>query len=89
MLGSMGISDLIIYLSHQNTAIGVDAIEVVLPRGAAKVNLLMFGDADRVEELIKEIGGNPSQRILGSGAVITGKVLEYRGASSQGQRWRL
>jgi len=76
---NLGISDLdkIAHLVKMCNDYGLDAIEVGATLGViTEVGLLKFGDAERAEELIKEIGaGTFLGRILGSGAVITGKVF--------------
>jgi aldehyde:ferredoxin oxidoreductase len=80
MLGSnLGISDLdklALFVKMCNDY-GLDAIEVGTTLGvAAEAGLLEFGDAERAEELIREMGaGTYLGRILGSGATVTGKVF--------------
>ena len=80
MLGSnLGISDLdkLALFTRMCNDYGLDAIEVGTTLGvAADAGLLEFGDAERVEGLINEIGaGTYLGRILGSGATVTGKVF--------------
>ena len=55
---------------------GLDTIEIGATIGVAmEAGLLKFGDAQGAIELVKEIGkGSVLGRVLGSGALITGKV---------------
>jgi aldehyde:ferredoxin oxidoreductase len=57
--------------------LGLDTIEVGAALGvAAEAGLMQFGDADRAMELIGEIRrGTMIGRMLGNGAVLTGRVL--------------
>ncbi|MFH1480010.1 MAG: aldehyde ferredoxin oxidoreductase C-terminal domain-containing protein, partial [Pseudomonadota bacterium] len=80
MLGpNLGISDLdkLALLTRMCNDYGLDTIEVGAALGvAAETDLLAFGDAARVEELIREIGrGTTLGKILGSGAKVTGQVF--------------
>ena len=93
LLGSnLGIDDLdrIAGLTRLCNDIGLDAIEIGATLGvAADAGLLRFGDAGRAGELIQEIGaGTPLGRILGSGAVVTGKVFGIaRGIGKENIEW--
>lgn len=67
---------------------GLDTIEVGNAMGVAmEGGLLAFGDGRRMIELLQEIGrGTPTGRILGAGAVVTGKVFGvWRVAAVKGQ----
>jgi len=80
LMGSnLGISDLdrIARLNYVVNDLGLDSIEIGAALGiAAEVGLMKFGDAVRAMQLLEEIRiGTPLGRVLGSGAVITGKVL--------------
>jgi aldehyde:ferredoxin oxidoreductase len=80
LMGSnLGIGDLdvIAKLNWMVNDLGLDSIEIGAALGvAAKAGLLEFGDGERAAQLIDEIRRNtPLGRLLGSGAVITGKVL--------------
>ena len=80
LLGSnLGIDNLddIGRLNWEVNDIGLDSIEVGAALGvAAEAGLLQFGDAARAHELIDEIrAGTPLGRILGSGAVTTGRIF--------------
>jgi aldehyde:ferredoxin oxidoreductase len=57
--------------------VGVDTMETGAAIGVAmEAGVVPFGDAKGAKELIRQIGeGTPLGRILGSGAVISGKVL--------------
>lgn len=56
---------------------GIDTIEIGVALGvAADTGLFAFGDVKRVEELLREVAaGTILGKVLGSGAVVTGKVL--------------
>jgi aldehyde:ferredoxin oxidoreductase len=60
--------------------VGVDAMETGTAIGVAmEAGVLPFGDAEGAKDLIRQIGqGTYLGRILGNGAVITGKVLGVR-----------
>lgn len=60
--------------------VGVDAIETGAAIGVAmEAGVIDFGDAEGAKDLIKQIGrGTYLGRILGSGAVITGRVFGVR-----------
>jgi len=80
LLGSnLGIDDLdkIARITKLCNDVGVDAIEVGAALGvAADAGVLKFGEAERVEELIKEIGaGTLLGKVLGSGAEVAGKTF--------------
>lgn len=80
MLGpNSGVSDLdkIAVLTRLCNDYGVDGIEVGCTLGVAvEAGILEFGDGERAEELIREIGGGTHlRRMLGSGAAVTGKVF--------------
>jgi len=83
LLGSnCGIGDLddITELNDLCNQVGVDAIETGAAIGVAmEAGIVPFGDAEGAKDLIRQIGrGTPLGRILGCGAVITGKVLGVR-----------
>ena len=80
LLGSnleIGDFDWIARLNWQVNDLGLDTIEIGAALGvAAEAGLLQFGDADRAMQLLGEIrAGTPLGRVLGNGAVITGKVF--------------
>jgi len=91
LLGAnLGIDDLdrLAHLNWLCNDYGLDVMEVGVALGIiADAGLLEFGDADRVEELIKEIGeGTYLGRILGAGCVVTGKVFgQVRVPATKGQ----
>ncbi len=64
-------------LNHAIDDMGLDSIEVGAAIGVAcEAGLMQWGDVDRAMELLGEIRRNtPLGRILGSGSVMTGKVL--------------
>ena len=76
---NLGIDDLdtIAQLNWQVNDLGLDTIEIGCALGvAAEYGLMEWGDGKRAMELIQEIRlGTPLGRILGNGAVTTGKVL--------------
>lgn len=69
--------DVIAELNRKCNDYGIDTIETGAALGvAAHAEVLNWGDGDRAAELIDEIGkATPIGRILGSGAVLAGKVL--------------
>lgn len=77
--GNCGIDDLdkIAMLDFLDDDIGLDTIEMGVTIGVAmEAGLLKFGDADGAIELIKEVRkGSALGRIIGSGALITGRVF--------------
>ena len=77
--GNCGIADLdaIARMDYLNDDFGLDTIETGATIGVAmEAGLLEFGDADRVMELLHEMGkGTPLGRILGSGAAVTAKAF--------------
>ncbi len=80
LLGSnLGIHDLdqVAHITKLCNDLGLDAIEVGAALGVAvDAGLLEFGDAERAEKLIQEVGeGTVLGRVLGSGAAVTGKVF--------------
>ncbi len=80
LLGSnCGIGDLdgIAELNDLCNQVGVDTMETGAAIGVAmEAGLIPFGDTKGAADLIRQIGlGTPLGRILGSGAVISGKVL--------------
>ncbi len=80
LLGSnCGIGDLdsIAELNDLCNQVGVDTMEIGAAIGVAmEAGVIPFGDAKGAGDLIRQIGlGTPLGRILGSGAVISGKVL--------------
>jgi aldehyde:ferredoxin oxidoreductase len=83
LLGSnCGVGDLdgIAGMNDLCNQVGVDTIEAGAAIGVAmEAGVIPFGDAEGAKELIREIGrGTYLGRILGSGVVITGKVLGIR-----------
>lgn len=80
LMGSnLGIADLdtIAKLNWEVNDQGLDSIEIGAALGvAAEAGLLEFGDGDRAYELLLEIRkGTPLGRVIGNGAVMTGKVF--------------
>lgn len=77
--GDCGIDDLdtIAMLDFLDDNYGLDTIEMGVTIGVAmEAGLLKFGDGKGAINLIKEVGqGTPLGRIIGSGAVVTGKVF--------------
>jgi len=69
--------DVIGRLNWQINDLGLDTIEVGAAIGVAcEAGLMAWGDGNRAMELLQEIRNNtPLGRILGSGSVLTGKVL--------------
>lgn len=76
---NLGIASLddIARMCYQINDLGLDTIEVGAALGvAAEAGLMEFGDSQRAMDLISEIRqGTLLGRILGNGAVITGRVL--------------
>ena len=91
LMGSnLGIDDLdvVARLNRKANDLGIDTIEIGAALGvAAEAGLMDFGDGDRALELMEEIRlGTPLGRLLGNGAMITGKVLGVeRVAAVKGQ----
>lgn len=80
LMGSnLGLDDFddIARLNWQANDLGLDSIEIGAALGvAAEANQMEFGDVQQALELMDEIRkGTPLGRLLGSGSVITGKVL--------------
>lgn len=80
LMGSnLGIRDLdtVARLNWEVNDLGLDTIEIGAALGvAADAGLLDYGDGERALELINEIRrGTPLGRILGNGALTTGKVF--------------
>lgn len=77
-----GIGDLdtIAELNRLCNEVGVDAIETGASLGVAmEAGIVPFGDGEGAKDLIRQIGqGTYLGRILGSGVVITGRVLGVR-----------
>lgn len=83
LLGSnCGIGDVdeVARINHLCNEVGVDTIETGAAIGVAmEAGLLAFGDAEGAKDLVRQIGqGTPLGRILGSGVVVTGRVLGVR-----------
>jgi aldehyde:ferredoxin oxidoreductase len=83
LLGSnCGIGDVdeVAKINHLCNQVGVDTIETGAAIGVAmEAGVIPFGDAQRAKDLIQQIAlGTPLGRILGSGVVITGRVLGVR-----------
>ncbi|MDO8942834.1 MAG: aldehyde ferredoxin oxidoreductase C-terminal domain-containing protein, partial [Desulfobacterales bacterium] len=74
-----GIDDLdkIAMMDYLDDNFGLDTIEMGVAIGVAmEGGLLKFGDADGAIELVKEVGkGSPLGRILGSGAMVAGRIF--------------
>jgi aldehyde:ferredoxin oxidoreductase len=80
LVGSnLGIGDLdvIAQINYVINDIGVDSIEIGAALGvAADGGVFEFGDHQAVSDLLEEVrSGTPLGRIIGNGAVMTGKVL--------------
>lgn len=80
LMGSnLGISDLDVIgrMCYKVNDLGLDSIDVGAAMGvAAEAGLMEWGDGVRGLEIIDEIGtGAPFGRIIGSGAVLAGKIL--------------
>lgn len=80
LLGSnceIGDLDTIAALNRLCNEYGLDTIEVGAAVGIAmQAGLIEFGDGDAAVDLVKEVGkGSPLGRLIGSGAVVVGKVL--------------
>ncbi|HHH42435.1 MAG TPA: aldehyde ferredoxin oxidoreductase [Chloroflexi bacterium] len=80
MLGAnLGIDDLdiIARLNWMANDLGLDSIEIGVALGvAAEAGLMAFGDGERALALLEEIRrGTPLGRVLGNGAVVTGRVF--------------
>ena len=80
LLGSnLGINslDMIAKLNYEINDLGLDTIDTGAALGvAAEAGLMEFGDGERALELVAEIrAGTPMGRVLGNGAVATGKEL--------------
>ncbi|HOP85287.1 MAG TPA: aldehyde ferredoxin oxidoreductase C-terminal domain-containing protein [Syntrophorhabdaceae bacterium] len=77
--GNCGIDDIdkIAMLDFLDDDIGLDTIEMGVTVGVAmEAGLIKFGDADGAIELIKEVKkGTPLGRIIGSGALVTGRIF--------------
>ncbi len=83
LMGSnLGIDDLdtIAQMNQVVNDLGLDSIEIGAALGvAAEAGLMAFGDGERALELLAEIrAGTPLGRMLGNGAVLTGKILGVR-----------
>jgi len=83
LMGSnLGISslDTVARLNQKANDLGLDSIELGAALGvAAEAGLMSFGDGQRALALVDEISqGTPLGRLLGSGATITGKVLNVQ-----------
>jgi len=76
----IGSVDDIAELNNLCNQVGVDAIETGAAIGVAmEAGVIPFGDAAGAKNLIRQIGqGTYLGRILGNGAVVTGKVLGVR-----------
>ena len=83
LLGSnCGIGDVdeVARINHLCNQVGVDTIETGAAIGVAmEAGVILFGDAKGAKDLVRQIGqGTPLGRVLGSGVVITGRVLGVR-----------
>ena len=83
LLGSnCGIGDVdeVARINHLCNQVGVDTIEAGAAIGVAmEAGVIPFGDAKGAKDLVQQIGqGTPLGRVLGSGVVITGRVLGVR-----------
>ncbi len=76
---NLGIDDLdgIARINAELNDLGLDTIEIGAALGvAAEAGLMAWGDVERALELVNEIRrGTPLGRVLGCGAVVTGRVL--------------
>jgi len=80
LLGSnCGIGDVdeVARINHLCNQVGVDTIEAGAAIGVAmEAGVISFGDAEGAKDLIRQVGqGTPLGRVLGSGVVVTGRVL--------------
>jgi aldehyde:ferredoxin oxidoreductase len=80
LLGSnCGIGDVdeVARINHLCNQVGVDTIETGAAIGVAmEAGVIPFGDAEGAKDLIRQVGqGTPLGRVLGSGVVVTGRVL--------------
>jgi aldehyde:ferredoxin oxidoreductase len=83
LLGSnCGIGDVdeVAGINHLCNQVGVDTIETGAAIGVAmEAGVIRFGDSTGARELVRQIGqGTPLGRVLGSGVVVTGRVLGVR-----------
>jgi aldehyde:ferredoxin oxidoreductase len=83
LLGSnCGIADVddVARINHLCNQVGVDTIEAGAAIGVAmEAGVIPFGDAAGAKDLVRQIGqGTPLGRVLGSGVVVTGRVLGVR-----------
>jgi aldehyde:ferredoxin oxidoreductase len=83
LLGSnceIGDIDAIAELNNLCNQVGVDTIETGAAIGVAmEAGIIAFGDAEGAKDLLRQVGeGTPLGRIIGSGAVTTGRVLGVR-----------
>jgi len=83
LLGSncgIGSLDDIADMNHLCNQVGVDAIETGAAIGVAmEAGIIGFGDAEGAKDLIRQIGqGTYLGRILGHGALLTGRVFGIR-----------
>ena len=83
LLGSncgIGSLDDIAEMNHLCNQVGVDAIETGAAIGVAmEAGVIEFGDAEGAKDLIRQIGrGTYLGRIVGHGALLTGRVLGVR-----------
>jgi len=83
LLGSncgIGSLDDIAEMNHLCNQVGVDAIETGAAIGVAmEAGVIPFGDAAGAKDLIRQIGqGTYLGRVLGHGALLTGRVLGVR-----------
>jgi aldehyde:ferredoxin oxidoreductase len=76
----IGNLDAIARLNWEVNDLGLDSIEIGAALGVAvEAGLMDWGDGDRALELLQEIRkGTPLGRMLGNGAVMTGKVMGIR-----------
>ncbi len=72
--------DIVAQMNQKANNLGLDTIELGAALGvAAEAGIMSFGDGERALALIDEISqGTPLGRLLGSGAAITGKVLNVK-----------
>ena len=83
LLGSnCGIGDVdeVARINHLCNQVGVDTIETGAAIGVAmEAGVIPFGDAEGAKDLVRQIGqGTTLGRVLGSGVVITGRVVGVR-----------
>jgi aldehyde:ferredoxin oxidoreductase len=76
----IGSLDDVARLNHMCNDFGLDTIETGAALGIAlEAGLAQFGDTEAIMDLLKQVGeGTPLGRVIGSGAVIAGRVFGIR-----------